>query len=152
MSIINVEGSSALSHSIFGLTYESTSHAASRMRARHMQPHENTTRTCLCTLSRVWLFVTLWPVVHQAPLSMGFSRQEYWRGLPFRTPGDIPNTGIEPEFLHLRHWQADSLPLLHLGSRTWYKIKCSVQCREHSRQSMCNNHPIGHQVAKEPSF
>ena len=42
---------------------------------------------------------TTWTVAHQAPLSMGFSRQEYWSGLPFPTPRDLPNPGIEPEFL-----------------------------------------------------
>ena len=41
-------------------------------------------------------FQTPWIVAHQAPLSMGFSRQEYWRGLPFPSPGDLPNPGIEP--------------------------------------------------------
>ena len=46
--------------------------------------------------SRVQLFVTLWTVALQAPLSMGFSRQEYWSGLPCRPPGDLPNPGIEP--------------------------------------------------------
>ena len=47
-------------------------------------------------LSRVQLFVTPWTVAHQAPLSMGFSRQEYWSGLPFPSPGDLPDPGIEP--------------------------------------------------------
>ena len=47
-------------------------------------------------LSRVRLFVTLWTVAHQAPLSMGFSRQEYWSGLPFPPPGDLPEPGMEP--------------------------------------------------------
>ena len=47
-------------------------------------------------LSRVRLFATLWTVAHQAPLSMGFSRQEYWSGLPFPSPGDLPDPGIEP--------------------------------------------------------
>ena len=42
------------------------------------------------------LFVTLWTVAHQAPLSMEFSRQVYWNGLPFPTPGDLPDPGIEP--------------------------------------------------------
>ena len=41
-------------------------------------------------------FVTLWTIARQAPLSMGFSRQEYWSGLPCRPPGDLPNPGIEP--------------------------------------------------------
>ena len=43
--------------------------------------------------------VTPWTVAGQAPLSMGFSRQEYWIGLPFPTPGDLPDPGIEPMFL-----------------------------------------------------
>ena len=41
-------------------------------------------------------FETPWTVAHQAPLSMGFSRQEYWSGLPFPSPGDLPDPGIEP--------------------------------------------------------
>ena len=40
--------------------------------------------------------MTPWTVAHQAPLSMGFSRQEHWSGLPFPSPGDLPNPGIEP--------------------------------------------------------
>ena len=48
------------------------------------------------SLSRVRLFATPWTVACQAPLSMGFSRQEYWSGLPFPSPGDLPNPGIEP--------------------------------------------------------
>ena len=48
------------------------------------------------SLSRVQLFATLWTVAHQAPPSMGFSKQEYWSGLPFPSPGDLPNPGIEP--------------------------------------------------------
>ena len=47
-------------------------------------------------LSRVRLFATPWTVAYQAPLSMGFSRQEYWSGLPFPSPGDLPDLGIEP--------------------------------------------------------
>jgi len=47
-------------------------------------------------LSRVRLFATPWTVAHQAPLSMGFSRQEYWSGLPFPSPGGLPDQGIEP--------------------------------------------------------
>ena len=48
------------------------------------------------SLSRVGLFVTPWAVAHQAPPSMGFSRQEYWSGVPFPPPGDLPDPGIEP--------------------------------------------------------
>ena len=47
-------------------------------------------------LSRVRLFVTPWTVAYQALQSMGFSRQEYWSGLPFPSPGDLPDPGIEP--------------------------------------------------------
>ena len=50
-------------------------------------------------LSCVWLFETLWTVALQAPLSMGFSRQEYWNGLPCPPPGDLPNTGVKPTSL-----------------------------------------------------
>ena len=56
-----------------------------------------TWETCvLSCFSCVWLFMTLWTVAHQAPLFMGFSRQEYWSGLPFPSPGDLPDPGIEP--------------------------------------------------------
>ena len=48
------------------------------------------------SLSRVRLFATLWTVAYQASLSMGFSRQEYWIGLPFPSPGDLPDLGIKP--------------------------------------------------------
>ena len=58
-------------------------------------------------LSRVRLFVTPWIVARQAPLSMEFSRQEYWSGMPFPFPGNLPNTGTEPGSPEL---QADSLP------------------------------------------
>ena len=58
-------------------------------------------------LSRVRLFATPWTVVYQASPSMGFSRQEYWSGLPFPSPRDLPNLGIEPGSPAL---QADALP------------------------------------------
>ena len=51
----------------------------------------------LSCFSRVQCFETLWTVAHQAPLSMGFSRQEYWSGLPCPPPGDLLNRGIEPK-------------------------------------------------------
>ena len=57
-------------------------------------------------LSRVRLFATQWTISHQAPLSMGFPKQEYWNGLPFPPPGDLPDTGIKPGSPAL---QADSL-------------------------------------------
>ena len=59
------------------------------------------------SLSRVRLFVTPWTVAYQAPPSMGFSRQECWSGLPFPSPGDLPDSGIKPGSPTL---QADTLP------------------------------------------
>ena len=59
------------------------------------------------SLSRVHLFATPWTVAYQAPLSMGFSRQEYWSRLPFPSPGDLPDPGMGPGSLAL---QADALP------------------------------------------
>ena len=64
---------------------------------------------CACMLSHfshVQLFVTLWTVASQAPLSMGFSRQEYWSGLPCPRPGVFPTQ--RPYLLHLLHWQMGS--------------------------------------------
>ena len=58
------------------------------------------------SFSRVRIFATPWTVAHQAPLSMGFSRQEDWSGLSFPFPGDLPNPGIEPRSPTL---QADAL-------------------------------------------
>ena len=52
-------------------------------------------RVCAQLLSHVWLFQILWTVVHQAPLSMWFPRQDYWRGLPFPPPVDLPDPGIK---------------------------------------------------------
>ena len=49
----------------------------------------------VCVLSHVWLLVTRWTVACLAPVFMGFSRQEHWSGLPFPSPGDIPNPGME---------------------------------------------------------
>ena len=59
--------------------------------------HDIVNSTCVLSHFRhVWLFVTLWTVAYQVPLSMGFSRQEYWSGLPCPPPGDLPDTGIKP--------------------------------------------------------
>ena len=98
--------------------------------------------TCVCTqsLGRFRLFATPWTVAHQAPLSMGFSRQEYWSGLPCPPPEDLPDPGIEPRSPAL---QADSLPSeppvvirdgwgfpLHLGSG----------CVVHQNSMLSSNH------------
>ena len=75
------------------------------------------------SLSHVQLFATLWTVACQASLSMGFSRQEYWSGLPFPSPGDLPNPGIEPGSPTL---QADALssepPGKHIYIHTYIYI------------------------------
>ena len=75
------------------------------------------------SLSRVWLFATPWTVAYQAPQSMGFFRQEYWSGLPFPSPGDLPNPGIEPWSPAL---QTDALPSEPLGI-SWQISKSLMQ-------------------------
>ena len=60
-------------------------------------------RVCVCVLSRVQVFATPWNVARQTPLSMSFSRQDYWRGLPFAIPGHIMTQGSNPCLLHLLH-------------------------------------------------
>ena len=64
----------------------------------------------LSHFSRVWLFAMLWTVTPQAPLSMGFSRQWYWSGLPCPPPGDLPDSGTEPTCPASPALQVDSLP------------------------------------------
>ena len=70
---------------------------------------------CVCVLSHSVMSdsATPWTAPLQAPLSVGFPRQEYWSGLPFSAPRDLPDTGINTRLLH---WQAGSLLLSHLGS------------------------------------
>ena len=80
------------------------------------------------SFSRARLFATPWTVVYKAPLSMEFSRQEYWSGLPFPSPGDLPDPGIKPRSPALR---ADALPSEPSGNRTlliiylnWKQSRC----------------------------
>ena len=80
-----------------------------------LRPGKNLSRGLpTCKVASVVLeFVTLWTVAHQAPLSMGFSRQGYWHGLPFPSPGDLPDPetkSMSPEL------QVDFLPLSHQGN------------------------------------
>ena len=77
----------------------------------------------LSCFSPVWLFVTPWTVAGQAPLSLGFSRQECWSGLPCPPPGDLPHPGIEPASFKAPALQEDSFttkppgkPLRHCQS------------------------------------
>ena len=68
--------------------------------------------------SCVWLFVTLWTVACQAPLSVGFSQQEYWSGLPCSPPGDLPDSSMKCTSPVASTLQVDSLPLSHWGNPT----------------------------------
>ena len=92
-------------------------------------------------LSHVRLFVTLWTVAYQAPLSMEFSRQESWSGLPFPSPGDLPNPGIKPGSPTL---QADTLPAepprkpcksVKVLKRDWKEAACLLMMVTH-RQAL----------------
>ena len=69
----------------------------------------------LICFSHVWLFGTLWTVAHQAPLSMGFSRQENWSGLPYSPPGDLSNQGIKPMSVTSPTWAGG----FFTSSATW---------------------------------
>ena len=71
------------------------------------------------SLSRVQLFVTPWTVAYQAPPSMGFPRQEYWSGLPFPSPEDLLNPGIEPRSLA---FLAEHLPCEPPGKPILYTV------------------------------
>ena len=110
---------------------------------------------CVCVYARmwalscVWLFVSLWTVVFQASLSMGFSRQEYWSGLPRPPPGDLPDPGIKlmsPAcvpyisrqviilffffFHYLNHWE---------NPRGWYLVSIVDALILNSDQQHCNS-------------
>ena len=77
----------------------------------------------LSHFSCVQFFVIPWTVVHQAPLSMKFSGQEYWSKLPFPSPGDLPDSGIEPGYPAL---QADALPSEPPGKSQGKVIICTI--------------------------
>ena len=85
-------------------------------------------------------FVTSWTVAHQAPLSTGSSRQEYWSGLPCPPPGGLPDPGIKSASLCLLHWQVDPLPLVPPGKpnkgekRKWSRSVVSDSLRPHGLQ------------------
>ena len=80
--------------------------------------------TDMCVLSHVRLFATPWTTVYQAPLSMGFSRQEYWSGFPFSSPGIFPTQGLNPGHLHCRHMLLLSEPPGKPGvsTRVWPQV------------------------------
>ena len=88
------------------------------------------------SLSRVQLFATPWTVAHQAPPSMGFSRQEYWSGLPFPSPGDLPDPGIKPRSPTL---QADALTSEPPGKPTFCNKKGLLLLEKASQIYRSNN-------------
>ena len=91
----------------------------------------------LSVFSLAQLFATPWTIVCQAPLSLGFSRQEYWSGLPCPPPGDLPNTGIELIFPTSPALQEmHSLPLSHRESQMWYLPPVILYKTKHS-QVLC---------------
>ena len=78
--------------------------------------------------------MTPWTVAHQAPLSMGFPRQEYWSGLSFSPPEDLPDPGTEPMSLAL---QEESLPLSHLESPVYVCTCLYLSARVMSGKKQC---------------
>ena len=103
---------------------------------------------CVCVCMRaqshscVQLFASPWTVAYQSPLSIGFPRQEYWSVLPFPTPGDLSTQGSNLCLLHLLHWQADSLPLVPLGT-PWWKLNVYVLHWNVGLRVDLNEHPLG---------
>ena len=85
------------------------------------------------SFSCVWLFVTPWTVAHQAPLSMELSRQEYWSVYPFPSPGDLPNTEIEPGSPAL---QADSTVWATREAHAWSLLLSSFPSSSPSSSSL----------------
>ena len=83
-----------------------------RMAIITMTANNKCCKSVSCSVTLDSFFATPWTVACQTPLSMGFSRQEYWSGLPFPSPGDLPDPGIRPGY---PAWQADSLPFELLG-------------------------------------
>ena len=91
----------------------------------------------LSHFSCVRLFETLWTVAQQAPLSMGFSSQEYWSGLPYPLPGDLPLAGIKPKTPAAPALQADSLPLSPKGLYCNYSTVSPVITVRKQSETMC---------------
>ena len=84
-------------------------------------------RVCVLShFSRARLFAILWTVAHHTPLSMGFSRQEDWSGLPCPPPGDLLDPVIKLAFLLFLRWQAGSLLLTSLGKTQWNYIVLQI--------------------------
>ena len=89
---------------------------------------------CACELSRTPLFAAPRTVARQAPLSMGFSRQEYWGGLPFPPPGDLPEPGIQPASPAMagEFFTAEPPGLVRMSSFSFYSISGQSKfCHDH---------------------
>ena len=106
--------------------------------------------------SRVWLFVTSWTIAHQAPLSMGFSKQEYWSELPCPTPGDLPDPRIKLTSPTSPALQSDSLPTEASGKPciylNWRYFKINMnwsvplpQLQWHKHHDKCMDIPLVHE-------
>ena len=119
-------------------------HAFSLSLCPHLSP-SFCTHTCMPNhFSCVQLCVTLCTVAHQAPLSTGFSRQEYWSRLPRPPPGDLPDPGIyfltqgsNPLLSCLLHWQAASLPLAPPGKPMYIHVHRRVNISSLSHHPIC---------------
>ena len=97
---------------IITLKYKSTLSEAREPELKFPPP-----QVCVCVLSHVWLFATPWTVACHVPLSMEFSREEYWSVLPFPSPGYLPDPGIEPGYAPLQQI------LYHLSHQRNPKLK-----------------------------
>ena len=87
-------------------------------------------------------------LAHQPPLSMGFSRQEYWSGLPCPPPGDLPHPESSLSLLHLRHWQAGSLPLTPPG-KTFRTLTPSNNADLMSERDVCYHRSLYGKVSRK---
>ena len=105
----------------------------------------------LSHFSHVQLFVTLWTAAHQAPLSMGFSRREYWSGLPCLSPGDLPDPGIEaapPCLLHCRRFFTTEPP----GKPIYYNMLYIFTCLKYSSTDFKNKSQLFYRQKKAGSY
>ena len=104
----------------------------------------------LSCFSCVWLFETLWAIARQPPLSMGFSRQEYWSGLPGPPPGDLPDPGIEPQslispilaggfFTTSATWEAPNCT--YFKYNLWWALTYACTCETITIESEYTCHP-----------
>ena len=96
------------------------------IRGEHFVPKAALSFYVACVLGHVQLFANPWTVARQTSLSMEFPRQEYWSGLPSPSPGDLPDSGMEPTSPVSPALQSDPLPLSHLGN-SWPLSSASLR-------------------------